>query len=186
MDLKCIDHISGWLSLPEAAFLAGLAGQVPVGQAIVEIGTYCGRSAVALAHGARPGVRVYAVDPHLEGIPTCPDPGPKQQAELYRHIVDSEKGEIISVVSLRSAEAAAAWKVRGEPIGMLWIDGCHTYEAVRTDLDCWLPMVVSDGIVVVHDVLLTAEFPGIGRAVAETPSILPIAHCGSAVRYRLV
>ena len=47
-----------------------------------------------------------------------------------------------------------------ESIGLLHIDGYHTYEAVRHDYDNWLPRVRPDGIVLLHDV--AARHPGYG------------------------
>ena len=63
--LIAIDETPGWLSLDEAALLYHLARQTTTGS-IVEVGSYRGRSTVALAKGALAGGNrpVYAVDPH--------------------------------------------------------------------------------------------------------------------------
>jgi hypothetical protein len=43
---------------------------------------------------------------------------------------------IVRLVELPSAIVAAGWR---RPISLLWIDGDHSYEGVRSDVDCWLP-----------------------------------------------
>lgn len=60
-----IDSVDGWLPKREGELLFHLASLVASNEAIVEIGSYCGRSTSALALGT--GCRanaVYAVDPH--------------------------------------------------------------------------------------------------------------------------
>ena len=37
-------------------------------------------------------------------------------------------------------------------VGLLWLDGDHSYEGVRGDFDAWLPWLVTDGVVALHDV----------------------------------
>src|SRR5438552_18740393 len=54
--------VTGMISDAEALFLHDLAGKAR--SAIVEVGTYRGRSTVALATAARPEVPVFAIDPH--------------------------------------------------------------------------------------------------------------------------
>ena len=84
--------IEGQMSVNEIRVLIELAKTLSANETIVEIGTYRGRSAIALALGAKLGNRntVYAVDPHVafrgvrgggrvrhplhpRGLPTLPD-----------------------------------------------------------------------------------------------------------------
>ena len=60
MDLDCGEE------MPESKALYELALKVPEGQAIIEIGSWCGRSTCALALGSKHGnnVPVYSIDPH--------------------------------------------------------------------------------------------------------------------------
>ena len=59
-------EIDGWLSDSEGELLYELAKSVPCGQAIVEIGSWKGKSTVWLAKGTEAGQRnkVHSVDPH--------------------------------------------------------------------------------------------------------------------------
>jgi predicted O-methyltransferase YrrM len=59
-------EIEGWLLDGEGELLYNLAKQVPREQAIVELGSWKGRSTVWLAKGAVAGhgAAVYSIDPH--------------------------------------------------------------------------------------------------------------------------
>lgn len=50
-------------------------------------------------------------------------------------------------------------------IGMVYIDGCHSYAQVREDLLLWWPLLRSDGMLAGHD--YTEEHPGVIKAVEE-------------------
>ena len=128
--------VDGQISRDEAKTLIHLGSNVPSNNVIVEIGTYRGRSAVALALGSRlgAGVRVYAIDPHTEFRGVMGGRfGPQDMAALYRNLVKAQVGDTVAVVCLPSLVVARTWSKR--TIGLLWIDGDHTYEAVRADAE---------------------------------------------------
>ena len=62
-DIRRALDTEGFLSPDECRLLQRLAGTVTAG-AIVEIGSYRGRSTVTLACGADKNVPVYAIEPH--------------------------------------------------------------------------------------------------------------------------
>ena len=175
--LQLVDSIPGFLSPPEIEFLYHRASMVKQGQAIVEVGSYRGRSTVALALGAPSGTRVYAIDSHLYGDPTREDSGPERQSEFYANILRAGVGPKVAAVTLRSIEAAAAWSVRGEPIGLLFLDGCHLYDSIRQDLDAWLSLTAPGADIILHDYTLTVDHPGVEKAANETPGLQLIGTC---------
>lgn len=145
--------LEGYTLLQLAAYGEGIG-------AIVEIGSYMGRSTAFLAAGAKRTGRekVYAVD-HFKGSPE------HQRGEHFATPVLETEGTTFGrfqanlqrlglsdqVVPIRSssAEAAANWQ---GPIRLLFIDGDHAYDAVRRDYHLWSPFVVSSGYVSFHDV----------------------------------
>jgi predicted O-methyltransferase YrrM len=157
----------------ELLALMTLARVVPDGAHIVEIGTYRGRSTVALASAARRGNknRVYTFDPHLEftGV-RGGDFGPHDQAYLYRALADAGVGDEVFVVCLDSKLVAPNWPARD--VGLLFVDGDHRQEAVRADLLAWLPHLQSDAVVVLDDTdfgdvqVVIQEFLNAGRMEA--------------------
>jgi MMP 1-O-methyltransferase len=158
--------IPGHLSEVEARFLGLLASSTPAEGAILEIGSFKGRSTVMLAkiashYGLGP---VVAVDPHnspiLLGIPSDPD------TSSYETFMNSLRTAGVSshVEPYRaySADVASSWS---RPLRLLWIDGDHTYEGTKKDLDGFLPHLAAGGVVAFHDAL--NAFPGPIRVFVE-------------------
>jgi len=159
------EEIGGWLSLPEGALLYDLASMVVPGNVIVEVGSYRGKSTTALALGARPGVRVYAFDPHEAHVGSNGGVyGPKDMLEFNRTMEKANTCATIFPMSCGTELVAASWK---KPVQLAFIDGDHTYEGCRLDADGWIPHVVNGGYLVFDDVNLD----GPGRVMKEVAEL---------------
>ena len=129
--------------------------------AIVEIGSWKGRSTTWLAAGARlAGRRVYAVDPHRHSREY---PEAETLDEFLVNLARSGLSDVVDPLVMTSEEAAA--HVTG-PVELLFIDGDHSYEAVRRDAELWLPRLIEGGTVMFHDVA-TAAYNGPRRIVRQ-------------------
>jgi len=151
-DLATIRATEGQMAPEETELLYDLARDA-AGGSIVEVGTFRGRSTVALALGGRAGrgARVYAVDPFLPFVGACGGRfGPADRTHLLRHLLLAGVAEDVWLLHLPSAQAAAGWT---EPIALLWLDGDHTYEAVRRDVASWGQFVTPRGTIAFHDSL---------------------------------
>lgn len=158
-------ELEGLLSLRESAWLyrsARGAGR------IVEIGSYRGKSFVLMALGSRagggPGARITAIDPHLEGEdnPRYGFNGEDRRVLLEtaaRHGVRDCLHEMV----MRSDEAIGRWD--GGAIDLLWVDGDHSYEAAKFDIERWGALVRPGGVMAAHD--HSRRFPGVQRAWDE-------------------
>ena len=148
--LGLVASVEGWLYDEEVELLYRLASEVRSG-AIVEIGSYRGKSTVTLALGSRDHHRVpvYAIDPHetFTGVMGYKFE-PADRTEFLRNLVRCEVSEIVRVVNLPSTAAAAGWN---QPVGLLWIDGDHRYASVKQDLECWERHVAPGARVALHD-----------------------------------
>src|SRR5690349_10876889 len=96
---SALDGVEGFLHPDEPQFLCDLATQVPDGQAIVEIGSFRGRSTIALALGAQDGVIVYAIDPHEEHTVGDLAFGMADNAVFMRNVSDAGVGHKIRVIN---------------------------------------------------------------------------------------
>lgn len=70
-----------------------------------------------------------------------------------------------TVELLRGISWDMAGKVRNGHLGLLYLDGCHTYECVKKDLEAWVPKVKDGGYVAGHDFLNKAY--GVNQAVHD-------------------
>ncbi len=154
--------VDGWLGPEEGRLLYRLAQAADPAGVIVEIGSWHGRSTIWLGAGAAAGrgARVVAIDPHY-GTDL------RSEGETTEHILRTNLrraglDDRTEVVVSTSEEAAAQWS---RPVSLLWIDGDHSYESARRDLELWDPYLLPDGVVALHDTFVTA---GPERVVRES------------------
>lgn len=169
--------VEGWLSDRQGRALFDAAARATGGGAIVEIGSWKGRSTTWLASGARlAGQRVYAIDPHRG---SREDPAVETLNEFLDNLARNGLADVVEPMVMTSEEAAA--RIAG-PIELLFIDGDHSYEAVRRDAELWLPRLMDGGIVMFHDAA-TAAYTGprriVRRMVCRNPRFHEIARVGS-------
>lgn len=136
--------------MEEAELLYHLAREA-AGGCIVEVGSYRGRSTVALALGAADGARapVYAIEPHETFVGALGGEfGPRDRAAFFRTMLRTGCYRNVRLVNLTSEVVASGWHL---PIALLWIDGDHTYEGVRRDFDSWSPHLTADATIAFDD-----------------------------------
>lgn len=141
-----VASVDGFLSDPEIELLlnAGRTAQ----QAIVEIGSYRGRSTLALAWAA--SVPVYAIDPHETFIAEGGHEfnGGADRAAFMRALLATGMAAKVRLINLPSVQVARGWECA---LDVLWIDGDHREQAVCADVRAWLPFVIPGGLVLLHD-----------------------------------
>jgi MMP 1-O-methyltransferase len=168
-DLSAVTkRIDGWLSPAEGETLFRLARQSVPGTCIVEIGSWKGKSTVWLAAGAksRVGVRVVAIDPH-SGT-DIHEAGQTTEHELRESIRRAGVEDQVEVVVATSEDAVQGWN---RPVSLLWIDGDHSYEGARRDLELWRDHLIEGGVIAFHD---TFVWQGPERLVCQ--SVLHSGH----------
>jgi predicted O-methyltransferase YrrM len=161
--LERMEPIEGWLSVSEACVLMAMTAFSLIENeplAIVEIGSYCGRSTSVLGRVVElvwPGGKIYAIDPH-EGELTLPGDRLRREAPTWerfaRMIADAGLSEVVVPIRKRSYEVA--W---GRPIGLFFIDGLHDYANVSRDFRHFEKWVVPGGYVAFDD--YDSAFPGV-------------------------
>lgn len=137
--------------MPDARFLSQQAAMCV--DDIVEIGSYRGRSTIALAHGLQESGNtknlVYAIESHQPFVGIHGGEfGPADRDAFYKNVTASGLVQRIALVNLPSENAARAWDAK---IGLLFIDGDHRYEAVALDARLWIPALVHGGLVIFDD-----------------------------------
>lgn len=142
--------IPGMTSEEECTFLQDLARSVSVG-VIVEIGSYQGKSTIALAQGSSQGAKheVFAIEPHEQFIGIYGAKfGPEDRQAFYEHVAASGLGQYIRLVSLKSKMAASIFD---GSIGLLWIDGDHSLIGVTQDFETWYKRLSPKGVIAFDD-----------------------------------
>jgi len=150
---RLLAGVDGWLDPHEGRLLYRLAGAADPQGAIVEIGSWHGRSTIWLAAGALAGrqARVVAVDPHVGT--SLRRAGASTEAALRENLAHAGVEDHVEVVVASSEEAAAGWS---RPVSLLWIDGDHAFESAARDLEVWEPHLRDDAVVAFHDTFVCA------------------------------
>jgi MMP 1-O-methyltransferase len=152
----------GFMPEPEGLALhsAGMraAGLGP----LLEIGSYCGQSAIYLGAAARScGTVLFSVDHHRGSEEQQPgqeyfDPrllGPDGRIDTLpvfrRTLAASGLESVVIPVVGDSATVAVHWRT---PLGLVFIDGGHSDEAAQADYAGWSTFLRAGGLLAIHDV----------------------------------
>lgn len=129
----------------------------------LEVGTYCGKSAVYLGAAARvAGSTVFTVDHHRGSEenqvgweyhdPALADPefGRLDTLPAFRRTIKDAglEDEVVAIVG-RSTTVSALWRT---PLALVFVDGGHTDEHAGNDYVGWGRWVSRGGTLVIHDV----------------------------------
>ena len=170
--LERMRAIEGWLEDAEADLLiAAVTHAVAASRsaAIVEIGSFCGRSTVVIGGALNAiddahGVKLYAIDPH-DGVVGALDQGVKRTGptlqKFQNNIADAGLSAIVETIARRSFEVR--WD--DQPISLLFVDGLHDYANVARDFYHFEASIVPGGLVGFHD--YADYFPGVKSFVDE-------------------
>ncbi|MEM8988066.1 MAG: class I SAM-dependent methyltransferase [Pseudomonadota bacterium] len=163
--------IKGFLDSAEGAALHDLAlERAPFGPCL-EIGAYCGKSALYLGAAAQEaGGVLFSVDHHRGSEENQPGwewhdadlwdaaAGAMDSLPAFRRTLRAAGLEetVIALVG-RSKTVAAHWRT---PLSFLFIDGGHTMEHALNDYRLWTPHVMAGGVIAIHDVFPNPEDGG--------------------------
>lgn len=170
-----LDHGVASLRFDEAALLYRLVRDAGTAT-IVEIGRFKGGSTLLMAAAMAAGSTLWSYDLH---IPARPDlVGADLDAELAAALqrLGVDDGVNLVIGDSRTVDIPPG------PFDVLFIDGDHSYEGAKADVERWGPHVREGGHLLVHDAIDTESYgnvyPGVQRAVAE------VAHGSSFVAAR--
>ena len=121
----------------------------------VEIGVYRGRSIMYMAEKIKElnkNIKLYGIDT-FEGLPYNSSPllESEEGYNMYEIYVNNIKPlkDIINTVIGDSRNVYENFK--NESIDFVFIDGSHSYEDVKTDIELWFPKIKIGGIISGHD-----------------------------------
>ena len=128
--------VEGWLYIEEAVELYETVRSHPAADPVlvVEIGSWKGRSTIALAQAVRdrghPLGRVVAIDPHTGSREHHERFGAVDTFDEFLRNID-RAGLTDLVEPMRTTSLDASGQLVGSSVDVLFIDGSHEYEDVR-------------------------------------------------------
>ena len=156
------------LSAHEAYLLYYLASKCSGSGSIVEIGSYEGRSTIALAIGTGNREIVYAIDPHT---------GDKTEIEAGL-VIDTWDAFLKNTKSytcvqpIRKFSIDATKDIGAKSIALIFIDGWHSERAVDEDINWYLPLCSEKATVVFDDWNYSEVSAGIRKNIRMLPPII--------------
>ncbi|MCJ7514500.1 MAG: class I SAM-dependent methyltransferase [Dehalococcoidia bacterium] len=160
-----ISEIKGFLEEEEGLRLFELAQEACSLGPCLEIGSFCGKSTMYLGTACKiKGKTLFSIDHHRGSEEQQPG-----QPYFDADLLDSKSGvidsfpyfrtviqragldEVVVPMVSKSHVAARDWAT---PLGMVFIDGGHSYETVIRDYNYWHPYLLPGGFLVFHDIFL--------------------------------
>jgi len=121
---KSEDNIPGWMTKKQLDWLYHTSKGM---ESIVEIGSYKGRSTHALLSGCKG--TVWAIDPFGNY---------GEEKDFYQDFLKNV-GHFKNLKSLKMTSEEAVKQFKDKSVDMVFIDGGHTTEEVKQDIEMWLP-----------------------------------------------
>lgn len=163
IDFDFLHRVKGFMADEEAVRLHELALAAAPRGPVLEIGSYCGLSAAVIGWACRQNHSVlFSIDHHSGSEEQ--QPGEQYfDPELY----DKSSGRIntlpfflqtIETAGLTEhvipmvCDSAVAGRMWRTPLSMVFIDGGHSFDAAYQDFLTWSPHVMTQGLLVFHDI----------------------------------
>ena len=149
--------------MPPDEGLALYAAATSADGPFLEVGTYCGKSAIYFGAAARErGTVLFTVyhhrgseeneagwDQHDERD-VDPETGRMDTLPWFRRtMADAGLEDVVVAVIGDSTTVARHWST---PLGLLFIDGGHGEEPAHADYEGWVPHLREGGLLIIHDV----------------------------------
>ena len=162
MNLNKIEEIKGFMPSHEGETLTKWAMQFSKIGPIMEIGTYCGKSSMYLSIGAKKNKQIVFTLDHHAGSEEHQLDEEYFDKEIYdyknkrvntlplliKNINKLKVKNIVPIIS-ESSVAASNWNT---DLGVLFIDGGHSFESANNDYLFWESKIIKGGVLIIHDI----------------------------------
>ena len=166
-----LNTVKGFLDNIEGIELAKIASKCSALGPCLEIGTYCGKSALIIGEACKKTNNLLFTIDHHTGSEEHQLGEEYHDSELFdknvssfntlpeflKNLKNSSLNNYILPLIGTSKELAKEWKL---PLGMVFIDGGHSMEASLADYEYWYPHIVKNGYLLIHDVFPNPEDGG--------------------------
>ena len=170
-DVNLLKKTKGFLDDREGRGLYDIALEASRLGPCLEIGSYCGKSAICIGTACKKNKGIlFSIDHHrgseeqqpgeLYFDPELYDPV-SWQVDTFREFRNTLElaglEDTVVPIVCRSDVAARFWET---PLSLVFIDGGHSYEAAHTDYTVWSEHILSGGYLLIHDIFKNPEEGG--------------------------
>lgn len=171
IDFNLLNSVKGFMDEDEAKQLYSTAFKASENGPVLEIGSYCGKSAYIIGCACQQQSSIlFSIDHHKGSEEQQPG------EEYYDHdLFDSKLSRVntfpfflqtIAQARLENtvvpivAPSTVAGKMWKTPISMLFIDGGHSFDAAYEDFLTWGCHIQPNGFLVIHDIFFDPDKGG--------------------------
>ena len=169
--LRAAEAAKGFMPPAEGRALYETALSYGVKGPMLEVGTYCGKSAIYFGAAARAAGDVIVTVDHHHGSeenqagweyhdPSLVDPctGRMDTLPVFRRTIGSAGLEDVVVAIVGTSKTVSGlWHT---PLSLLFIDGGHAEDLAQADYEDWSPHIMVGGALGIHDVFPDAADGG--------------------------
>ncbi len=166
-----INKVKGFLDPKEGEALYNFAKQYTLSGSCLEIGSYCGKSAVYLGKAVKENSqKLYSIDHHKGSEEQQPgeeyfDPDLRNKngdgIDTLPFFLDTiQKSDLEGFVIPIVSTSEEAYEDLNINFDMVFIDGGHSEEAAQKDYDLWTQRINVGGLLAIHDVFPNPEDGG--------------------------
>lgn len=171
LDYELLQGVKGFLDEEEARRLYEIALEAGKSGPCLEVGSYCGKSALCLGSACRENNGIlFSIDHHRGSEEQQPgeeyfdpelfDPqtGRVDTFKEFRQTLEKAGlEETVAPMVCSSEVAARSWAT---PLSLFFLDGGHSFEAAFTDYNCWAGYIMPGGYLLIHDIFEDPEKGG--------------------------
>ncbi len=152
--------IPGWMTKKELTWLVEKAKSQFKWSSWVELGSYCGRSLLAVGLALPAGASLISVDANWQNRKDCDT----NLFDVLQRLDRERRGEI-TLQAVRATTDEACGLFYGNHFSVVFIDANHSYQFCRNDIQKWLHLLERYGTICGHD--YCDAWPGVQKAVDE-------------------
>ena len=171
IDFAFASEIKGFMPDHEAARLYEISLDAAEKGPVLEIGSYCGKSAYLIGTACREKQSVlFSVDHHRGSE----EQQPKEEffdpdlLDTKNNRIDTfpffrqtlERAGLEDTVIPVVADSKTAGRMWATPLSMVFIDGGHSFEAAFADYRIWQDHIMKGGLLVIHDIFFNPREGG--------------------------
>ena len=171
LDITLLKEVKGFLDEEEGNGLYQIGLEAGKLGPCLEIGSYCGKSSIYLGTALKKcNAILFSIDHHRGSEEQQPgeeyfdpelfDPETNRIDTFrpFRRTLEmAGLEETVVPMVCRSDVAARQWAT---PLGLVFIDGGHSYESAYTDYRCWAKHIMPNGYLLIHDIFLDPDKGG--------------------------
>ncbi len=172
---SAVEVVTGFMVPGQEEYLFNKVKSLPQDAVIVEIGSFQGRSTVAMAYACvGTNRKIYSIDT-WDGNDS--DFSERQFFEIWQQNVQTNNlGQYVLPLRGYSHDVLEQWQnlAGGQAIDFIFIDGSHQYADVLKDFELSFPLVKDGGWIAFHDVINT--WPGPDRVWHDIAKLRLVNH----------